>query len=210
MVLNRERSRFEMLLSPLARLFARTKPDTLTWLAIIFSAACAFAVFFSTTGRLYLLEIAAVLLALSGLMDALDGVVARNTGRTSKKGDFLDHVLDRYADIFLVIGINFSSLTTLKFLGIFALTGILMTSYLGTQSQALGLKRNYGGPLGRADRLVLMLIAFLIQIGIVLGMHTTGKLFGLTTFDYLLIVFAVVGHITAVYRAAASWRLLSP
>ena len=37
-------------------------------------------------------------------------------------------------------------------IGVFALTGVLMSSYLGTQAQAVGVGRYYGGILGRADR----------------------------------------------------------
>ncbi len=39
-------------------------------------------------------------------------------------------------------------------IGVFALTGVLMASYLGTQAQAVGVGRYYGGLLGRSDRSV--------------------------------------------------------
>ena len=56
----------------------------------------------------------------------------------------LDHVFDRYSDIFIVLGMAFSIYGNV-YLGLFAIIGILHTSYMGTQSQALGLKRNYSG-----------------------------------------------------------------
>ena len=69
-----------------------------------------------------------------------------------------------------------------------------MTSYLGTQAQAVGLDRVYGGLLGRADRLVL--------IGIVGGVAAvvTDPIEGLTVVGWLLVLFAVVGHFTALQR----------
>ena len=47
----------------------------------------------------------AVLIFASGVFDALDGEVARRTKRESPRGDLLDHVLDRYADIAILLGI---------------------------------------------------------------------------------------------------------
>ena len=44
------------------------------------------------------------------------------------------------------------------------MTGVLMSSYLGTQAQAVGLKRNYGGILGRADRLVLLMVFGAVEV----------------------------------------------
>ena len=44
----------------------------------------------------------------SSLFDALDGKVARITDSSSARGDLLDHVFDRYSDIFILGGITFS------------------------------------------------------------------------------------------------------
>ena len=79
-------------------------------------------------------------------------------------------------------------------LGLAAVTGVLMTSYLGTQAQAVGLDRVYGGLLGRADRLAL--------VGVVTGIaaFVQPPLPELSLVGWLLVVFAVVGHVTAVQR----------
>jgi archaetidylinositol phosphate synthase len=78
-----------------------------------------------------------------------------------------------------------------------------MTSYLGTQSQAVGLDRVYGGLLGRADRLALMGFA-----GLGAAVVST-TLYGLTVLGWLLAVFAVVGHFTALQRFVGAFRALS-
>ena len=79
------------------------------------------------------------------------------------KGDFLDHVVDRYADIFIITGIIGGG-NSGWLIGIFALTGVLMSSYLGTQAQAVGVGRYYGGLLGRADRLLLIMVAGILTL----------------------------------------------
>jgi phosphatidylglycerophosphate synthase len=44
-------------------------------------------------------------LLVSGFFDILDGAVARQTGRVTLFGGFLDSVLDRYADLAVTLGI---------------------------------------------------------------------------------------------------------
>ena len=83
----------------------------------------------------------------------MDGALARAQGHDSAAGDVLDHVLDRYADILIIAGL--AAGIKAYALGFLAVTGVLMTSYLGTQTQAVGLDRVYAGVLGRADRLAL-------------------------------------------------------
>ena len=139
---------------------------------------------------LYLLG--AVLVFLNGWMDLMDGALARRQGTDSKGGDLLDHVLDRYADIVIVAGLAAGAERYL--LGLLAVTGVLMTSYLGTQAQAVGLDRVYGGVVGRADRLAIIggvtaVAAFL-----------PAPAYGLTLVGWLLVFLAVVGHLTALQR----------
>ena len=134
----------------------------------------------------------AVLVFLNGWLDLVDGALARELNVASSAGDLLDHVLDRYADIVIIVGL--AAGVGQWALGIAAVTGVLMTSYLGTQSQAVGLDRVYGGLLGRADRLALVgvvtgIAAFVRPVG--LGLNPVG---------WLLVVFAVVGHVTALQR----------
>lgn len=141
---------------------------------------------------------AALLVALSGIFDLLDGAVAREQGIESAAGDVLDHTLDRYADIVLVGGIALGLEQLL--LGFLAVTGVLMTSYLGTQAQAVGYGRLYAGALGRSDRLVLIAVAAVVMAAFPTAVS------GLTILEWLLVLLAVVGHLTAVQRFGVLWR----
>jgi archaetidylinositol phosphate synthase len=116
----------------------------------------------------------------------------------SLRGDFLDHAVDRYADIFIMTGIFAGGLVSWQ-IGVFALTGVLMASYLGTQAQAVGVGRYYGGVLGRADRLVLIIV-----VGI-LGLVYPEGIFGFTFFTWLMLLFGFFGHVTAFQRFAYVW-----
>ena len=81
-------------------------------------------------------------------------MLARKSGSVSKYGDFLDHVIDRYADVFIIGGACLGGFVD-PTIGIIILTGVLLASYLGTQAQAVGIGRVYGGIMGRADRMVI-------------------------------------------------------
>ncbi|CVK31813.1 MAG: CDP-alcohol phosphatidyltransferase family protein [Methanoculleus bourgensis] len=140
-----------------------------------------------------------VMVALNAVFDALDGALARDMGVASPRGDFLDHVIDRYADIFIITGIFAGGAASWP-IGVFALTGVLMSSYLGTQAQAVGVGRYYGGILGRADRLVLIMIAGALTILI------PGEIYGLNYLGWLLVIFGIFGHYTAFQRFAHVWR----
>ena len=134
----------------------------------------------------------AVLVFLNGWLDIVDGALARELDIASSGGDLLDHVLDRYADIGIIVGL--AAGVSQWELGIAAVTGVLMTSYLGTQAQAVGLDRVYGGLVGRADRLAI--------IGVVTAVaaFTTVEVAGYSLVALLLVFFAVVGHLTAIQR----------
>src|SRR2546427_13050446 len=85
-------------------------------------------------------------------------------GKASVRGDSLDHVLDRYADVFMLGGIAFNATYCRLGVGTLALLGVLLTSYMGTQEQSVGPGRAYGGVLGRADWLRHLLFGCLIQL----------------------------------------------
>ncbi|GAA0677325.1 CDP-alcohol phosphatidyltransferase family protein [Natronoarchaeum mannanilyticum] len=175
-------------------------PDAISTLAFVVAAAAGGAYYLAGDAALWYFG-GAVLVALNGWLDILDGAVAREMGTDSKAGDLLDHVLDRYADIVIVAGL--AAGIDRYGIGLAAVTGVLMTSYLGTQSQAVGLDRVYGGMLGRADRLAL--IGIVTAIAAFVDVTLAG--FGLV--GVLLIVFAVVGHVTALQRFWGAWRALS-
>jgi archaetidylinositol phosphate synthase len=140
-----------------------------------------------------------IFVALNAVFDAIDGAIAREQDIASKKGDFLDHVLDRYADILIITGIFAGSLVSWQ-IGVFALTGVLMSSYLGTQAQAVGVGRYYGGILGRADRLGLIMAGGLVQL------FVPQQLSGLTILGWVLVLFGILGHFTAIQRFFHVWR----
>ena len=218
MVLEALRTRVAGYVARIARPFQSWTPDRLSWLAIGFAALGALlaALVRWTTPLLFLPVAGAIFLA--GLFDVLDGEVARTTHRASVRGDFLDHVLDRYADLLLIVGIAVSGFVN-PLLALFALVSLLLTSYMGTQAQAVGLGRAYAGLLSRADRLVVLALAAFVEFDLSLPwpwapsapwarFHLGGV--GFTVLDVAFVYFIVAGQVTALGRALRAYRALGP
>ncbi len=195
MTLDQYRASAKVYFDPLVSIAIRCglTPNFFTIAALIASVAAGFLFYFGV-------EVwAIVAVALNAFCDAMDGAVAREMKIQSRRGDFLEHAVDRYADIFIITGIFAGGMVPWQ-IGVFALTGVLMASYLGTQAQAVGVGRYYGGVLGRADRLVLILVA-----GIV-GLVVPVSIYGLSWLGWLLVLFGVFGHFTAFQRFLYVWR----
>ncbi|MFB6298436.1 MAG: CDP-alcohol phosphatidyltransferase family protein [Salinirussus sp.] len=168
---------------------------------IAFGAALAAAACFALAGRVPALYPAgAFLVFVNGWLDLVDGALARETGAESRTGDLVDHVLDRYADIALIAGL--AGGTGRYALGVAAVTGVLMTSYMGTQIEAVGLDRVYAGLLGRADRLAL------VAAVTALAPFVEVTAAGVAPVGWLLITLAFVGHLTALQRFYGAVRTL--
>jgi len=174
-------------------------PNGVSAIAFLTAIGAAVAYFLGGTRPIWYL-LASTLVALNGWLDLLDGALARRQGVDSRAGDLLDHVLDRYADIVVVAGL--AAGIDRYGLGLAAVTGVLMTSYLGTQSQAVGLDRAYGGLVGRADRLAIIGIVGYVAVVV------RDTLFSLDLIGWVLVFLAVVGHLTAVQRFLGAWRRL--
>lgn len=206
MVLDKQRDKVDPLLTTIAKRFSKINPDVLTWISLLFAIVAGIFFYLSSPDAeliTYYLFFASLFVFLNGFFDALDGKVAKLTRKVSLRGDFLDHAIDRYADVFMVGGLALSSWCRPS-IGLVAIIGMLLTSYMGTQSQAIGHKRDYSGLLGRADRLVLLMIFPIVQhIGLRYNLQLPWET---TILEWVLIYFAVVGNITAIQRFYSTYK----
>jgi len=201
LVLESRRAYADRVLLPLAERMRTVNPNALSWLAFLVAVGAGFA-FYAGTWPFLLLAI--LLLFLNALLDALDGKVAKITGRATRRGDFLDHVLDRYADVIMLGGVALGGYGNVL-AGLFAIVGVLLASYMGTQAQAVGLGRDYAGVMGRADRLVILWFAAWIQLLADPSGLARGPI-PYTPLTLALVLFAVLGQFTAIQRAVSAWR----
>ena len=180
---------------PMARLLAKTKvtPNQMTWAA--FGIALLSFVSFVLGYNI----IAGLLVQLSSIVDGIDGSLARLKGMASEFGGFLDSVLDRYADILIVLGLTLWSLSHETYSGIWlvgllAISGIICVSYtrarIGPNHRHL-FDKGFKSLASRDIRL------FLIMLGAV-----TGQAY------FCLIVIAALTNLVVFYRLIYMYRYL--
>lgn len=179
-------------------------PNAVTVLALLINAAAAACMYFG--GRrpsLFLVSVA--LLTVGGLADAFDGVVARVQGKTSRYGDFLDHVADRLSDTVVAAGWMLGSgVGTLLVAA--AITVVMLNGYVGTQIEATWRERSYDS-VGRGE-FVLALIVFPIVSFILASNGWTEHTFGgLKISEWLTVLLIAFGILGILQRFALASRL---
>jgi archaetidylinositol phosphate synthase len=100
MIDTRWRGRFEPMFNFMARVLVRfkIKPNAITIVAFVIGLFSAIFISFNKP------IVALILLWVSGLLDALDGSVARLTGKSSASGAYMDLIFDRMVEAFIILG----------------------------------------------------------------------------------------------------------
>jgi archaetidylinositol phosphate synthase len=135
-----------------------------------------------------LLIVAPLLMLASGLLDALDGVIARIYGEATKFGGFFDSLLDRYADAVILCGIMLGGLTEVSW-GLAALMGSLLVSYARARAESAGVKMESVGLAERAERIVIVALASFISY------------VWLDALKWSILLLAILTNLTVVQRA---------
>jgi CDP-diacylglycerol---glycerol-3-phosphate 3-phosphatidyltransferase len=197
------RASFLDLIDPVAAWLVRwrVQPNTITVASVVvlLGAGVAFGLGFPRMGAFWLL--------ISGILDILDGKVARRGGTASTFGAFFDSTLDRLGEAVLFSGIAIYFVTTsgqrwpILGLGVSLLTmaGAFLVSYARARAEGLGLDCSVG-LAQRPERIVGLGVPTLF-VGA--GPHGW-LLLG------LMVVLAIVNTITVVQRVAHVYRLTLP
>ena len=139
---------------------------------------------------------AVFLLMASGFCDTLDGILARTYKQASAIGGFLDSLLDRYADAFVLGGIIVSGLCNI-FAGLAALASSLMVSYSRARAEAAGIKMESIGIAERPERIIILAVFSLVAI------------FWLPALNIGVIIIAVLATVTVLQRGFHVYKVLT-
>ncbi|MEV0094083.1 CDP-alcohol phosphatidyltransferase family protein [Streptomyces sp. NPDC050738] len=129
-------------------------PDTLTAAGVVCAAGAAASLAWLPVP--YAALPVAVLLAARLAFANLDGALARDTGRTTRRGSVLNELGDRAADLVVIAG--FLALAPLWLVAVAALAATL-PSWVSLAGAAAGAPRRNGGPVGKTERCLLVVIA---------------------------------------------------
>ncbi|MFH1328652.1 MAG: archaetidylinositol phosphate synthase [Candidatus Bathyarchaeota archaeon] len=139
------------------------KPNVMTVIGLILSVYAAF-LYFNASSAVGHIWLAAIVLAVSGFSDIIDGAMARLSNNVTAFGGFLDSVLDRYADSIVIFGIIFGTATNSSTLGIstivwgiIAIFGSIIVSYTRAKADSLGVQLSGIGIAERPERILILI-----------------------------------------------------
>ena len=166
-------------------------------------ASFAFAALAGVSLALGAFGVGAVLSLVSSACDALDGMVARETGTASDAGEVLDAAVDRYAELFFFGGIafheRFDPIAILLTLA--ATAGAIMVSYSTAKAEALQVPPPRGS-MRRQERAVYLVVGVALVPIVAAVCARTGLPSWLARLPLLgvLALVATVGNVSAVRR----------
>jgi len=159
---------------------ATVNPNFLTLLGTIIGYAAALCIAFGYV------KTGGIILLFSSYFDLLDGAIARSTKTVSRFGGFLDSVLDRYTDLFLMFGIFVLFLrqghTHALVFTFIAAIGVAIIPYARARAEAASIECK-AGMLERPERIIILLVGIFFNLLL-----------------YAVIVLAVLTHVTVIQR----------
>lgn len=190
------RKRWEKENNKIGEFFSRASlsPNYWTFASVILSLVTAY---FVVNGSFVL---AALFFALTALMDIVDGSVARYLGLATKKGAYLDTMVDRYAEFFVIAALLLANLPDfylpISFWIFVYLFGSLMTTYskAAAKEKDLTSVEIKGGILERSERMILLFLGLLLAV------------LSKTYLTYIIVLVAVLSNITVLQRASKAYN----
>jgi CDP-diacylglycerol---glycerol-3-phosphate 3-phosphatidyltransferase len=176
-------------LEAVGRTLARwnVSPDAMTYLGLVLTAGVA------VLAALGEIRWAGVAYIFAAACDALDGTVARVSGRGSRFGAFLDSNIDRFEESIVFLGL------TIYYAGaggrweipliLVVTVGSLMVSYTRARAEAVGVACKVGF-MTRVPRVALMIVGLILDQVLI-----------------VLIILAVTTLFTAFHRMVHVWRM---
>ena len=160
-------------------------PDAVSYGSVVASALAALCFWWSE--RLPALLIPAALLCYLRLwLNMLDGMVALASGKASLRGELLNDLPDRVSDVLIFAGAAQSGLCH-PASGYWAAIFALLTAYVGTFGQALGVGRQFGGIMAKPWRMVVLHLGAWITLALLWRGASIG-LGPLTVLDWTCLV----------------------
>jgi len=179
----------KILLFPLVWFFSIIKipPNIITLLGTLLSCGVAF-----IFAKGYII-LGGMGIIISGLFDAIDGMVARKRKMVSIAGAFIDSVMDRYSDLLVLMGIAYYSITIsdmLLFISTLTLMlGSVVVPYTRAKAESLG-ERCSVGFMPRHFRLIFL---------------SLGALLDYPVFRWFVLAISILTNLTAIHRIIYSY-----
>lgn len=139
----------------------------------------------------------AILAGLRLLANMLDGMVAERLKKSSAVGALFNEVPDRVSDAAILLGLGYAQ-DSLPWLGWLAALLAVMTAYVRAQLAVAGAPQDFGGPMAKPHRMVVVMAAAVLA--------SAGKLLEMNTALVPEIALSVIGAGSAITVWRRLWR----
>lgn len=156
--------KFQQFLSPLGSFLIKHKvhPTYINFTGLLLSVAAGVVLLLAQDISRWWLIYVPFMSFVRTACNALDGMVARALRvKHQGFGEVLNEFFDRISDAAIFLGLALAPYTDIV-LGVIATVLVLLNSYLSIVSKAAGGKRQYGGVMGKADRMVYLGLAAIV------------------------------------------------
>lgn len=190
------------LINPVERLLiGRVSPNAITALSLVGCIATG------VTAALGHLGWAVWLFVASGILDILDGRLARITNKQTQSGALFDSVSDRWGELVAFAGYAWYLRETVWLLAVLAAAGgSMMVSYTRARAEGLGIEL-HGGIMQRAERIFIVTLGTLIAAWYGANPDTQSTMLQVLGGTMLLV--GIASSATAVNRWIVAYRVLA-
>jgi hypothetical protein len=175
-------------------------PDLMSFIA--FFIAMVIGLFYYKSGEIPVFLLVNIFLIFLGItLNTLVELLSMKRTKFTIISEIIYALPDRYADLFVLVGISFSSLCDIR-IGMVATVTVMLISYTGILGKALGVSWQHQGPLDKTDRLVILMAASLLQYLLSKEGNPSVFIFDLeyTIIEVCMIVFMLLGQFTILMR----------
>ena len=201
--------KFRKILTPVADRLGWMHPDAITAAGVV-ASIFAFALIQAAAvpSQRWLLGLVPFALGARIACNALDGLVAQRTGKARPFGEVVNEGADRLSDVVLLLGLGATPWASWGWASS-AMIAVLLASFAGLLGKAVGVGREYGGILGKADRMFWLSGAALIAWSQGLVPLSVGPWHFRSVFEATLAAFLPLAVATAAQRILRIHRRLS-
>ena len=182
-------------------------PDTVSYASVV--AAALAAICFAMSGKWpWLLILAPGFCYLRLWCNMLDGMVALASGKASPRGEVINELPDRVSDVLIFVGVAHSGLCSV-YSGYWCAIGALFVAYVGMLGQAVGVHRDFSGPMSKPWRMVVLHIGAWFQFAAIHKHWEFPWLRGLSLLDATCVIIVAGCLLTVVIRLRRILRALA-
>ncbi|GAB4319658.1 MAG: archaetidylinositol phosphate synthase [Promethearchaeota archaeon] len=212
MVLNNFREHLGKFINRPVRFFVKHEvtPNQLSFVGFLLCLTVAVMLGFDFLHNFWLAGLVPLTMLASGAFDVFDGAVARETGKNSAFGGFLDSTLDRFSDAAIFLGLVLGGYCHVV-VGFLSVASALLISYVRSRAEFEGVDMKGVGFLERAERFFILMGAAVADAFIY---AFTDGTFANPNFSYwnffwwFSVIFLVLMDVTIAQRVVYAYRAL--